>query len=132
METFIAIVVIVWSILCLVLFFKLWGMTNDVKKILETITPKQEDVTPAANPIEPEDIAKNECLMLKGDTLITNSGKFAYYGICEGRHALYPTDKETEGKISDNPKAIKDSLGKLYLGLNDADMVYLVDKYKKK
>lgn len=131
MESFIAIVVIVWSILCLVLFFKLWGMTNDVKKILEMITPKQEDVKPA-NPIEPEDIAKNECLMLKGDVLTTNNGKFAYYGIYEGRHALYPTDKETEGKISVNPKAIKDSLGKLYLGLNDADMAYLVDKYKKK
>ncbi len=131
METFISIVVIIWSILCLVLFFKLWGMTNDVKKILETITPKKEIVKPT-NPIKPEDMAKNECIMLKGDTLTTNSGSFAYYGIYEGRHALYPTDKETEGNISDNPKAIKDSLGNLYLGLSDADMVYLVDKYKRK
>lgn len=131
METFISIVVIIWSILCLVLFFKLWGMTNDVKKILETITPKKEIVKPT-NPIKPEDMAKNECIMLKGDTLTTNSGSFDYYGIYEGRHALYPTDKETEGNISDNPKAIKDSLGNLYLGLSDADMVYLVDKYKRK
>lgn len=131
METFILILAIVWSILCLILFFKIWGMTNDVRKILETITPKQVSPTPAV-PVKTEDIAKNECLMLKGDVLSTNSGDFTYYGIYDGKHALYPNDKKTEEKISDNPKAIDDSLGKLYLGLNDEDMVFLVDKYKKK
>ena len=33
METFIAIMSIIWTVLCLVFFFKVWGMTNDVKEI---------------------------------------------------------------------------------------------------
>ena len=33
METFVIILEIVWAILCLVLFFKMWGMCNDVSKI---------------------------------------------------------------------------------------------------
>ena len=37
METFIAILALVWSILCLILFFKIWGMTNDVKEILKCL-----------------------------------------------------------------------------------------------
>ena len=32
-----AILGIVWSILCLILFFKVWGMTNDVRDIKEHI-----------------------------------------------------------------------------------------------
>ncbi len=31
----IGILCIIWSILCLVLFFKIWGMTNDIRKIKE-------------------------------------------------------------------------------------------------
>lgn len=33
METFMAIVFLVFGILQIILFFKVWGMTNDVKKI---------------------------------------------------------------------------------------------------
>ena len=28
-----AILLIIWSVLCFVLFFKIWGMTNDIKDI---------------------------------------------------------------------------------------------------
>ena len=35
MDPITAIIVIIWSILSIVLFFKIWGMTNNVKDILE-------------------------------------------------------------------------------------------------
>lgn len=35
METLYIILAFVWSILCLILFFKVWGMTNDVKELKE-------------------------------------------------------------------------------------------------
>ena len=37
MEIFIAVLALVWSILCLILFFKVWGMTNDVKELKNKI-----------------------------------------------------------------------------------------------
>lgn len=44
MFTFVGIIVIVFGILQIILFFKLWEMTNDVKKIRKAISPnKSED-----------------------------------------------------------------------------------------
>ena len=41
---FVSIVIIVFGILQFILFFKLWGMANDVKKIRKAISPnKSED-----------------------------------------------------------------------------------------
>ena len=37
MGTFLSILAIIWSILCIVLFFKIWGMTNDIKDIKDYI-----------------------------------------------------------------------------------------------
>jgi hypothetical protein len=33
MEIFLAVVSIVWSVLCIILFFKVWGMCNDVAEM---------------------------------------------------------------------------------------------------
>ena len=33
MEGFIYVIALIWSILSLILFFKIWGMTNDVETI---------------------------------------------------------------------------------------------------
>lgn len=41
------IIAIVWSVLCLILFFKVWGMTNDVediKYILKSLINKKESL----------------------------------------------------------------------------------------
>lgn len=38
MTLFVSIVIIVFGILQIILFFKLWGMTNDVKKNKEIAT----------------------------------------------------------------------------------------------
>ena len=37
MEGFFAVLAIIWSILCLILFFKIWHMTNDVSIIKELL-----------------------------------------------------------------------------------------------
>lgn len=42
MLTFVGIVVIVFGVLQIILFFKVWGMTNDIKNINETINPSKE------------------------------------------------------------------------------------------
>ena len=40
METFMTIVFLVFGILQIILFFKIWGMTNNVKKIKEAFLEK--------------------------------------------------------------------------------------------
>lgn len=40
---FVSIVIIVFGILQIILFFKLWGMTNDVKKIRKAISPNKSE-----------------------------------------------------------------------------------------
>lgn len=66
MEAIFLILAIVWSILCLILFFKIWGMTSDVAEIkellrnrsLQTNTPepqnKKASTAPESLPISDE------------------------------------------------------------------------------
>ena len=42
-----SIVIIVFGILQIILFFKLWGMTNDVKKIRKSLPNVSSDLSPA-------------------------------------------------------------------------------------
>lgn len=44
---FVSIVIIVFGILQIILFFKLWGMTNDVKKIRKSLPNASSDLSPA-------------------------------------------------------------------------------------
>ena len=44
---FVSIVIIVFGILQIILFFKLWGMTNDVKKIKSSLPISLEGISPA-------------------------------------------------------------------------------------
>ena len=44
MEELFIVLSVVWGILGIVLFFKIWGMTNDVKKILSVIESKSSIV----------------------------------------------------------------------------------------
>ncbi len=39
MEIIYLVLAIVWSVLCIILFFKIWGMTNDVREIKEKLFP---------------------------------------------------------------------------------------------
>lgn len=64
METIILILAFVWSILCLILFFKIWGMTSDVAEIkellknrpIQTSSPEHRSEKPADRP-EPVEIS---------------------------------------------------------------------------
>lgn len=40
MEVFLGLLGTIWGILCLILFFKVWGMCNNVSKILELLEKK--------------------------------------------------------------------------------------------
>lgn len=44
---FVSIAIIVFGILQIILFFKLWGMTNDVKKIRKSLPNVSSDLSPA-------------------------------------------------------------------------------------
>lgn len=37
MEVFAYLLALVWSILCLILFFKIWGMTNNVEQLTREV-----------------------------------------------------------------------------------------------
>lgn len=59
METFIALVIIIGAILQIILFFKIWGMTNDVSEILgimrernvpNTVKPVQQQFVQSSAP----------------------------------------------------------------------------------
>ena len=49
--TFMAIVLLVWGILEIVLFFKIWGMTNNVKKIVREFIDKPASIEAAKKTI---------------------------------------------------------------------------------
>ncbi len=41
METVLSIFALIWSVLCIILFFKIWTMTNDVAEIKTFLTQKE-------------------------------------------------------------------------------------------
>ena len=43
MELFVSLIIIVFGVLQIILFFKLWGMTNDVAALREKFAPQVED-----------------------------------------------------------------------------------------
>lgn len=140
--SFLSFMAFVAGVLGLILFFKIWGMTNDVKKILDLLANKQYDMSPRQNyqgydmsrrqnPVTDNGIGQNQCIMMKGDTLNTNNGVFYYTGVYNGKHMLYPADQNTENVIWHVEGVCKDAYGKPYLGLSDMELQRLVDKYKK-
>lgn len=121
METIILILAFVWSILCLILFFKIWGMTSDVAEIKEllkyrpvqTSSPERHNEAPEDKP-EPIEIStekKSElCTILKKDDIIESPkfGALKYAGEWKGKHALYPAHGQA---LPDSPIVVRDSTG---------------------
>lgn len=78
MEVFIAVFSIIWGILSLVLFFKVWGMTNDVNEMLRIMqeqTKSQTDTKEETAPVEVSSseetpIEKEEPRVKVGDTIL--------------------------------------------------------------
>ncbi len=122
MEVLIAFLSIIWSILCLILFFKIWGATNDIaemKDLLRTLTynspqantpnVRQQDNSiqqSSANDIADAHTPKMEDLELKkGDYIIRNidnkeykieevrpNGVLIYLGMMGGYRTLNPEE----------------------------------------
>lgn len=71
MEGFIYVIALIWSILSLILFFKIWGMTNDVetiKRILLNVTSK----TVAANNKEASELLSDSISNLEEGDVVVN------------------------------------------------------------
>ena len=43
LQVILVVILFIWSILCIILFFKVWGMCNDVSSILEILMRKEYD-----------------------------------------------------------------------------------------
>ena len=42
-QVILVVILFIWSILCIILFFKVWGMCNDVSSILDILMRKEYD-----------------------------------------------------------------------------------------
>lgn len=56
-EIVLIVVGIVWAILCVILFFKLWGMCNNVSSILQILIDHEYDEKEKATPQRRHDVA---------------------------------------------------------------------------
>ena len=54
------IIALVWSVLCLILFFKLWGMTDDVRELKEYIMTSSSPQTTVLEETNNEETEKEE------------------------------------------------------------------------
>lgn len=69
MFSFVGIIIIVFGILQIILFFKMWGMTNDVKQIKEALPNTPSNLSPAqmefiiGNTEKAKEIAKREFIL---------------------------------------------------------------------
>ena len=89
---FILILSIVWSVLSIVLFFKVWEMTNDVReiknKILYDVTPQKEVLTPVIDNRE----------IKEGDTVIekaTGNEIFVKSVLANGKYICWRDKNKT-------------------------------------
>lgn len=111
MEILIAIITIAWSILGIILFFKIWGMTNNVKEIHDwlmedrikyqryngenppSLTPHSEKEFEHLSEEAVSTDAYNGKLH-KGDKVtIAQYGTCLFEGVWEGKYAFYPENK---------------------------------------
>lgn len=91
METFVAVVIIVFSILQVILFFKLWGMTNDVNSIKARLSDS-DLITKAKVCVLSGDVAEAKRMLDESFLLeITRfEGKYeTYYEFFEKKHIEY-------------------------------------------
>lgn len=70
MEIFLSILALIWSVLCLILFFKIWGMTNDVKEIKGHLLHSQVLAQKVVPPEPKETVLSRERNINKGDVVI--------------------------------------------------------------
>ena len=91
-EVFLAIVSIVWGVLCIILFFKIWKMTNDVESLTSYVKQLTEKVCGKAETPEStaqESIKATDRAFNKGDKVyVIATGKEVEVDRCEGNSYL--------------------------------------------
>lgn len=141
METIFLIIALIWSILCLILFFKVWGMTSDVSEIKELLKgisynkqvsfdeTTQQDKSTENTLINVDEIKvtdnalKKAKAFKKGDTVESpRFGTLTYYGKWNGKHALYPANGQ---RLIDSPFVVRNSSGD-YLAVTDEEFTSLL------
>ena len=87
LELILALVIIVWAILNIILFFKIWAMTNDVKKLTSYV---QQLTMKVCGEIKEPEMVKPACRDFnKGDKVfVVASGKEVQVEKCEGNSYL--------------------------------------------
>ena len=123
MEALIAIITIIWSVLGIILFFKIWGMTNNVKEIHDWIlenkynntSHKVENSQCFTAPSERgfEELSDEAVKTMpfsgnlkKGDLVtIVKFGTCRSEGIWQGKYAFYP---ESSKELPNSPYLVND------------------------
>lgn len=82
MELITSIILLVFAVLQIILFFKIWGMTNDVRTIKDSLLTR-EISTHQTTP-------KNSSLLNVGDLVVNKEGKqMRIKEIQDGKYACY-------------------------------------------
>lgn len=123
MEALIEIISIIWSVLGIILFFKIWGMTNNVKEIHDWIlenkykntdhkvensqtftSPSERDFEePSGEAVNTKPFSGN---LKKGDLVtIAKFGTCRFEGIWQGKYAFYP---ENSAELPKSPYLVND------------------------
>ena len=127
MEIILAIISLFWSILGMILFFKIWKMTNNVKEIHDWLKEDRLKKQRSSGGNPPSPVLRSETEELpEENSVISNLKKgekvtIADYGICtfegvwSGKYAFYPENKT---ELPSSP----------YL-INDVEPYLLIPKY---
>lgn len=138
MEVLIAVITVIWSILGIILFFKIWGMTNNVKDIhdwlMESKLKEQksnEEISPSFTPHSKIDLAElSEAAvptpsfngnLKKGDKVsIVEYGTCTFEGIYQGKYVFYP---ENNIDLPNSPFLVNDVEPYLLIPKNKLDSI---------
>lgn len=82
MELITSIILLVFAVLQIILFFKIWGMTNDVRTIKDSLLTREISTH--------QTIPKNSSLLNVGDLVVNKEGKqMRIKEIQDGKYACY-------------------------------------------
>ena len=82
MELITSIILLVFAVLQIILFFKIWGMTNDVRAIKDSLLTKESSIH--------KTLPKNSSLLNIGDLVVSKEGKqMRIKEIQDGKYACY-------------------------------------------
>lgn len=87
METFVALIIVVFGVLQIILFFKLWGMTNDVRKLTKQFCESSKPMIQVVKETPITNYDKRLDFIKKGDYVIrvSDGKKMLVSNITDGK-----------------------------------------------